>query len=102
MVWKQLDTCGPSHKHGQPDPGCDGHQVCVWGTRVSSGPSSGPASGPRPCRMLSIYEDTAAADLLQIFSENSGNFYAGMRDRSCELQAQESLFNKTTLFHDNK
>lgn len=25
-----------------------------------------------------------------------------MRDRSCELQAQESLFNKTTLFHDNK
>lgn len=52
--------------------------------------------------MSSIYEDTAAADLLQLFSENSGNFYAGMRDRSCELQAQESLFNETTLFHDNK
>lgn len=51
-VWRQLDTCGPSHKHGQPDPGCDGHQVCVWwGARVSSGPSSGPASGPRPCRI---------------------------------------------------
>lgn len=59
--------------------------------------------------MLSLYGHTpSAADLLQVLTENSGNFYAGMRlkwpagDRSCELQAQESLFNKTTPFQDNK
>lgn len=37
---------------------------CLWPQALQNRNVS---SGPRPCRMSSIYEDTAAADLLQLF-----------------------------------
>lgn len=85
--YRRQKTCGPSHKHGQPGPGCDG---C---------PESGGEGPPSPSssiqslllapalyqahrlwiNIISIWTyPSAAVNLLQILSENSGNFYSDM------------------------